>query len=63
MFITYDLKMIKNSKKKYDEVREYYKTRMVQLHALRRLKKHPALRSGVWRTRRRLNADEGQAEE
>lgn len=63
LFITYDLKMIKNSKKKYEEVKEYYKTRMVQLHALRRLKKHPALKNGVWRTRRRLCPDAGQAEE
>ena len=55
--------MIKKSKKKYDEVKEYYKTRMVQLHALRRLKKHPTLKNGVWRTRRRLLENVEQNEE
>lgn len=57
LFITYDLKMLKKSKKKYDEVKAYYKDRMVQLHALRRIKKHPTLKNGIWRARRRMSAD------
>lgn len=58
LFIKEDLKMLKKSKKKYDEVKAYYKDRMVQLHALRRIRKHPTLKSGVWKTRRRMHADE-----
>lgn len=57
LFITYDLKMLKKSKKKYDEVKAYYKDRMVQLQALRRIKKHPTLKNGTWRARRRMSAD------
>lgn len=57
LFIKNDLKMLKKSKKKYDEVKSYYRDRLVQLHALRRLKKHPVLKRGTWRTRRRMNAD------
>ena len=57
LFVKYDLKNIKDIKKKYDGVKEYYKTRMVQLHALRRLKKCPTLKNGLWRARRRMQAD------
>lgn len=60
LFITYDLKMLKKSKKKYDEVKAYYKDRMVQLQALRRIKKHPTLKNGTWRARRRMSADSAQ---
>lgn len=56
-FIKNDLKMLKKSKGKYDEVKTYYRDRLVQLHALRRIKKHPSLKPGVWKTRRRMNAD------
>lgn len=58
LFVKNDLKYIKKEKLKLDEVRNYYRDRMLQLHALRRLAKKYQNKPGVWRTRRRLKADE-----
>ena len=52
-FIMDDLKKIKNDKK-YDEVRNYYRIRMIQQKGFRRLKNKVGTKTGVWRTRRRM---------
>ena len=62
LFVKNDLKHIKKEKLKLDEVRKYYRDRMLQLHALRRLSTKYQKKSGIWRTRRRLKADEEFAE-
>lgn len=58
LFVKNDLKYMKNSKLKLDEVRRYYRERMLQLHALRRLANKYQSKLGKWRTRRRQKADE-----
>ena len=57
LFVNYDLKEMKKSKKKYDILRAYYIERMKQLHALRELKNHSKGWTGKWITRRRAVAD------
>ncbi len=58
LFITYELKSLKKSKKKQDELRKYYIDRMKQLHGLRQFKNKCELKSGAWRTRRRVKVEE-----
>lgn len=58
LFVKNDLKYMKNSKLKLDEVRRYYRERMLQLHALRRLANKYQSKLGKWRTRRRQKADD-----
>jgi len=62
LFVKNDLKYIKKEKIKLDEVRNYYRDRMLQLHALRKLANKYLNKLGVWRTRRRLKADEEVSE-
>lgn len=58
IFVNYDLKVLKKMKKKYDVLRTYYINRMKQLHALREFKNHTKNWTGLWKTRRRVRADE-----
>ena len=58
LFVKKDLSDMKNKKWKIEEVRRYYRDRMLQLNALRRIPNHYKLNAGVWRTRRRQKADE-----
>lgn len=62
LFIKYDLNYLNKSKQKLEEVRSYYRDRMLQLHALRNLPNKVGVKLGRWRTRRRLKADESFAE-
>lgn len=55
-FIMDDLQKIKDDKK-YDEVRSYYRDRMRQQKGFRRLKNSAGKKDGIWRTRRRVQAD------
>ena len=57
LFIRKELKEMKKLKLKLDEVRRYYRERMLQLNALRRLPNHCRVKAGKWRARRRLIAD------
>lgn len=57
LFVKNDLKYMKKEKIKLDEVRKYYRDRMLQLHALRNFANRYQNKPGVWRTRRRLKAD------
>lgn len=58
LFVKNDLKYMKKAKHKLDEVREYYRERMLQLHALRTFSNKYQVKLGKWRTRRRQKADE-----
>ncbi|MBQ9267554.1 MAG: hypothetical protein IJ217_04675 [Clostridia bacterium] len=58
LFVNYELKELKKSKKNYEDVRKYYIDRMKQLHALREFKNAPKHWTGRWKTRRRVKADE-----
>ena len=58
LFVRRDLAYIKQAKLKLEEVRRYYRERMLQLHALRNLANHYAVKPGKWLTRRRQKADE-----
>lgn len=58
LFVRKDLKYIKSAKLKLDNVRTYYRDRMLQLHALRNFSNKYQVRLGRWRTRRRQKADE-----
>lgn len=54
LFITYDMKLLNKSKKKYEEVKKYYRERMKQIHGFRKLKNRYKNINGVWRTLRRV---------
>lgn len=58
LFVRRDLAYMKQAKLKLDEVRAYYRDRMLQLHALRNFSNHYAVKPGRWCTRRRQKADE-----
>ena len=58
LFVKNDLKYIKKSKIKLEQVRKYYRDRLLQLHALRRLSNKYQNKPGKWITRRRQKADE-----
>ena len=58
LFVKNDLKNMNKSKIALDEVRKYYRDRMLQLHALRTLSNKYKVNSGKWRSRRRQKADE-----
>ena len=49
---------MKKAKIRLDEVRKYYRDRLLQLHALRNFSNKYQVRLGRWRTRRRQAADE-----
>lgn len=55
-FIMNDLSKIKEDKK-FDELRKYYRERMIQQKGFRRLKNSHSTKKGNWRTRRRVKAD------
>lgn len=57
LFIRKELKEMKKLKLKLDEVRRYYRERMLQLNALRRLPNRCRVKSGKWLARRRQLAD------
>ncbi len=57
-FIMDDLQKIKGDKN-LEEVRKYYRERMRQQKGFRVLKNSVSIKSGIWRTRRRMKADEG----
>lgn len=57
LFIRKDLKEMKKLKLKLDEVRRYYRERMLQLNALRRLPNRCRVKAGKWLARRRQLAD------
>ena len=57
LFITYDLKMLKESKKKQEKIKEYYRERMIQLHGFRQLKNKYSIKNGKWKSRRRMPSD------
>ena len=49
---------MKKAKIKLEDVRRYYRDRMLQLHALRNFSNKYQVRLGRWRTKRRQKADE-----
>lgn len=55
-FIMNDLSKIKEDKK-FDELRKYYRERMIQQKGFKRLKNSHGTKKGNWRTRRRVKAD------
>lgn len=55
-FIMDDLVKIKGDKK-FEELRKYYRERMVQQKGFRKLKNSHSTKKGNWRTRRRIKAD------
>lgn len=55
-FIMNDLSKIKGDKK-FDELRKYYRERMIQQKGFKRLKNSHGTKKGNWRTRRRVKAD------
>jgi len=57
LFIRKDLKEMQKAKLKLEEVRRYYRDRMLQLNALRRLPNRYCIKPGKWLTRRRQQAD------
>lgn len=57
LFVRKDLKEMKKAKLKLDEVRRYYRDRMLQLNALRKLPNRYKLRVGKWLAKRRQQAD------
>lgn len=61
LFIRTDLNYMNKQKMKLEEVRDYYRVRLLQLHALRRLANHYLPKTGRWLTRRRQKADEEEA--
>lgn len=58
LFVKNDLKYMKKEKIKLDEVRNYYRDRMLQLDALRKLANKYQTKLGIWLTKRRQKADE-----
>lgn len=54
LFITYDIKLLKRSKKNYDDIKAYYRNRMKQIHGFRKLKNTYKKIDGRWRTLRRM---------
>lgn len=58
LFVKNDLKNMNKLKIKLDEVRSYYRDRMLQLHALRKLANKYQIKAGKWLSRRRQKADE-----
>lgn len=63
LFVKNDLKYMKKTKIKLEEVHNYYRDRMLQLHALRNFANHYKVQLGKWRTRRRQKADESENQE
>lgn len=57
IFVTLELKKLKNVKKKYEKLKIYYIDRMKQLHGLKELKNHRKFLAGKWKTRRRITGD------
>ena len=57
LFVRKDLKYIKESKLKLDDIRRYYRDRLLQLNALRNFANHYQIKSGRWLARRRQKAD------
>ena len=57
LFVKNDLKEMKKKKINIQEVKDYYRDRMLQLKALRQLSNHYGKKLGTWRTKRRLKAD------
>lgn len=55
-FIMNDLAKIKGDKK-FEELRKYYRERMIQQKGFRKLKNSHSTKKGNWRTRRRIKAD------
>lgn len=55
-FIMNDLSKIKEDKK-FEELKKYYRERMIQQKGFRRLKNSHGTKKGNWRTRRRVKAD------
>lgn len=55
-FIMDDLAKIKGDKK-FEELRKYYRERMIQQKGFRKLKNSHSTKKGNWRTRRRIKAD------
>lgn len=55
-FILDDLAKIKGDKK-FEELRKYYRERMIQQKGFRKLKNSHSTKKGNWRTRRRIKAD------
>lgn len=55
-FIMNDLSKIKGDKK-FEELRKYYRERMIQQKGFKRLKNSHGTKKGNWRTRRRVKAD------
>lgn len=58
LFVRKDLEEMKQAKLDLKEVRDYYRERMLQLHALRNFSNRYQVKLGRWRTRRRQKADE-----
>lgn len=58
LFVKKDLQYMKKNKIKLEAVRDYYRERMLQLHALRKLANKYQVKAGKWLTRRRQKADE-----
>lgn len=57
LFVTHELKILKNEKREYKELCAYYRERMKQLGGLRKLKNSYKKMNGSWRTRRRCKAE------
>lgn len=57
LFITNEIKYFKKENKDYKELRAYYRERMKQLGGLRKFKNSCKKMNGVWKTRRRCNAE------
>lgn len=60
LFVKKEIEYLKKSKSKLDELRKYYRERMLQLHALREFSNHYAVKPGKWLTRRRQKADSNE---
>lgn len=58
LFIKNDVKTMNKAKIKLDEVRNYYRDRLLQWNALRRFSNKYQIRLGKWLSRRRQKADE-----
>jgi hypothetical protein len=58
LFITYDTKFLNKSKKNYNQIKDYYRIRMVELNGLRKFNNSYTKMPGVWRTRRKVKIKE-----
>lgn len=57
IFLKDELKILKETKSKLDKLKIYYIDRIKQLHGLREFKNTPKKWTGLWKTRRRMNAE------